>query len=144
MTLHWSKTNQFGEHLVFSLPVVENSVLCPVTAICNMIALVLARTGLCFRRPGGLPFMYYQFHAKLHSALRLAGYQEQLFSLHLFRRGGSTFIFNCGVPSELIKLLGGWKSDCYLRYLEAYGGLGSGHSAHETSYSTHELVKSIL
>ena len=48
VTLHWSKTNQFGEHLVFSLPEVENSVLCPVTAICNMIALVPGRTDLCF------------------------------------------------------------------------------------------------
>ena len=33
VTLRWSKTNQFGEHLNFSLPYIPGSVLCPTTAL---------------------------------------------------------------------------------------------------------------
>ena len=38
--LRWSKTNQFGESLVFSLPQIPGSVLCPVTALTKMCGLV--------------------------------------------------------------------------------------------------------
>ena len=118
VTLRWSKTNQFGEHLIFSLPRIPNSNLCPVTAIERMFGLVPASSGPCFRRLDGEAFTYYQFHVLLRQMLLKAGYPAHLYSSHSFRRGGSTFCFLCGVPSELIKLLGGWKSDCYLRYLE--------------------------
>ena len=118
VALRWSKTNQFGEHLTFSLPHIPQSCLCPVKALRDMIALVPGSTGLCFRRVSGLPYTYYQFHAKVRSALKQKGYLEHLYSSHSFRQGGCTFAFLCGVPAELIKLLGGWKSDCYLKYLE--------------------------
>ena len=29
-----------------------------------------------------------------------------------------TFLFLCGVPGPVIKLLGNWKSDCYMKYIE--------------------------
>ena len=35
-----------------------------------------------------------------------------------FRRRGATFAFDCGLPAELIKLQGDWRSDAYLVYLE--------------------------
>ena len=118
VTLRWSKTNQFGEHLVFSLPQIPGSKLCPVSAILNMCGLVPGHSGVCFRHKDGSPFTYYQFHTTLRAALERAGYPAHLFSSHSFRRGGTTFSFLCGVPSELMKLLGGWRSDCYLQYLE--------------------------
>ena len=93
------------------------SVLCPVRALQNMCGLVPG-DGLCFRRRDGWPFTYYQFQVALRRSLRLTGYKEELYSSHSYHRGGCTFAFLCGVPSELIKLLGGWKSDCYLKYLE--------------------------
>ena len=39
------------------------------------------------------------------------------FSGHSLRRGGATFAFQCGIPSELIKLQGDWRSDAYMLYL---------------------------
>ena len=118
VTLRWLKTNQFGQHLEFSLPVIPGSVLCPVCALANMWGLVPGEMGICFRRRTGQPFTYYQFHTLLRESLKAAGYQEQLFSSHSFCRGGTSFAFLCGVPTELIGLLGGWQSDCYFRYLE--------------------------
>ena len=51
--------------------------------------------------------------------LKLAGVQNFAdFSSHSFRRGGCTFAFLCGIPTEMIKLLGNWSSDAYLAYLE--------------------------
>ena len=39
------------------------------------------------------------------------------FSGHSLRRGGATFAFQCGIPAELIKLQGDWRSDAYMLYL---------------------------
>ena len=50
--------------------------------------------------------------------LSLSGIDPAGFSGHSFRRGGATWAFSCNVPGELIKLQGGWASDCYIRYLE--------------------------
>ena len=63
--------------------------------------------------------MYYQFQVKLRSCLKKKGYPEHLFSSHSFRRGGTMFAFLCGVPTELIKLLRGWKSDVSLDTLNS-------------------------
>ena len=43
--------------------------------------------------------------------------EPNLFSTHIFRRGGATFAFQSGIPSELIQLQGDWKSDAYKKYL---------------------------
>ena len=88
VTLRWSKTNQFGQHLTFSLPYIPNSPLCPVTALYNMWGLVPGDTGVCFKRVDGTPFTYYQFHVMLRRALKLQGYPQDLFSSHSIRRGG--------------------------------------------------------
>ena len=119
VTIQWSKTNQFGEPMTFPLPRIPGSRLCPMFAMENMIMLnPISPHELCFVRPGGHPFMYYQFHSKLRKALKRTGHPECMYSSHSFRRGGTTFAFLSGVPSELIKQLGGWKSDCYLHYLD--------------------------
>ena len=118
VTLRWSKTNQFGKHLNFSLPYIPGSVLCPTTALQKMWGLRPASTGPCFRRVDGAPVTYYQFQVKLRSCLKKKGYPEHLFSSHSFCRGGTTFAFLCGVPTELIKLLRGWKLEVFFRYLE--------------------------
>ncbi|EDO30391.1 predicted protein [Nematostella vectensis] len=39
------------------------------------------------------------------------------FSSRSFRKGGATFAFNRGAPTEYIKAQGDWKSDAYLVYL---------------------------
>ena len=118
VTLRWSKTNQFGDHEVFSLPRIPGSKMCPYTALNNMIKLNPGSRGICFKRPDGKPMIYSFFQNKLRKCLTILKQPALLFSSHSFRRGGTTFAFLCGVPTELIKTLGGWKSDCYLRYIQ--------------------------
>ena len=43
---------------------------------------------------------------------------DSRFTGHSFRRGGATWAFQCGVPGELIQIMGDWSSDSYKRYLE--------------------------
>ena len=40
------------------------------------------------------------------------------YNSHSFRRGGTTFAFLSGVPSEVLKILGNWKSQAFLSYFE--------------------------
>jgi integrase len=40
-----------------------------------------------------------------------------LFSSHSFRRGGATLLANAGIPSNMIQLMGDWKSDAYKKYI---------------------------
>ena len=37
---------------------------------------------------------------------------------HSFRRGGATCAFRAGMPGEMMKFIGDWKSMCYLAYIE--------------------------
>ena len=87
VTLRWSKTNQFGQHLTFPLPLIPGLVLCPVSALHRMWGLRPGQFGPCFRRADNRPFMYYQYHTLLRGALKAAGYQAHLYSSHSARRG---------------------------------------------------------
>jgi hypothetical protein len=42
---------------------------------------------------------------------------------HSLRRGGATWALRCGVPADVIQLMGDWRSDCYKHYLSAGVGL---------------------
>ena len=44
---------------------------------------------------------------------------SSLYSGLSFRRGGASFAFSCGIPSDLIKIQGDWSLDAYLRYLSS-------------------------
>jgi len=39
-------------------------------------------------------------------------------SCHSFRRGGATWALSSGVPGEVIKVMGDWKSSAYLAYID--------------------------
>ncbi len=68
--------------------------------------------------PSVVPLSKPDFLACLASLLQQAGLSPQGFTGHSFRRGGATAAFKAGVPGELIKSHGQWKSDAYLRYLQ--------------------------
>ena len=68
--------------------------------------------------PGGGMFAYQSFSDKLKETLRLAGIDPTGYNTHSFRRGGATWAFLAGVPAHVIKIMGNWKSDAYLRYLD--------------------------
>ena len=125
LILRWSKTIQFRERLLqVPLPKVSKSPLCPTTALVRAHALCagLGRHGpaFCYTDPCTYKITvltYKTFLDKFRSCLTRLGYDAQLYATHSFRRGGAAFAFQCGLPPELIKAQGDWKSDAYLSYL---------------------------
>lgn len=118
ITIVWSKTLQFHlKELKYPLLAIPGSELCPVAALTNMCQLVpLSQTQPCFAKRNGQPWTYRQFQDKFRWCLARLSYNAALFSSHSFRRGGCSFCFQSGVPSELIQILGDWKTDIYKNY----------------------------
>lgn len=118
VTITWSKTLQFHlKQLRFPLLQIEGSALCPVRALQTMVrSIPLASDKPCFAQKNGQPWTYRQFQDKLRQCLDSIGYRSELFSSHSMRRGGCSFCFQSGVPSELIQVIGDWRSDVYRNY----------------------------
>ena len=125
LDVKWSKTIQFRDRVVsIPLPYIKSSPLCPVTAICSALSFIRSAPK-CFHAfayydpglPGVRVFTYRAFLSKLRDCLDKLGYVSSDFVGHSFRRGGASFAFQPGVPVELIKMLGDWKSDSVLLYL---------------------------
>ena len=120
-----TKTIQFAQRsLNIPLPVIPGSILCPVAALHTHLKLnqVPASAPLFSVRasdPASVQAITYpQFSRFLARSLQAIGADPGEFSPLSFRRGGATFAFDCGLPAELIKLQGDWRSDAYLVYLE--------------------------
>lgn len=107
----WSKNNQFKERIhKITLPVLADHPLCPITAIVNSFRLIGPRP------PDALAFPTSSqcFGNRLR---QLTGDRSDI-SSHSFRRGGATWALSCGVPGELIKVMGDWSSTVYLKYVD--------------------------
>ena len=132
--IRWSKTDQFGRELKrFPLPIIHSSVLCPLKAIKAVLRLIPGSPEGHVASLGAHSLTYQRFMVRLRGVLAEVGVKNsEEFSSHSFRRGGATFAYLCGVPAEIIKLLGNWKSDCYLKYL---------HLPLEARIAASELIK---
>ena len=67
----------------------------------------------------GHPFTHTYFESQLKQILLSLGIDDlpvNDYSGHSFRRGAASFAFNKGIPPELIKLQGHWKSEAYQIY----------------------------
>lgn len=131
VTITWSKTNQFGTRALI-VPVVRipRSPLCPVVAYENLLHVCAAAdSSPAFTFGDRKCVTSYRFVRVLRLLLQRAGYVSSSFTGHSFRRGGATYAFKAGVPGELIKLQGDWKSSAYLHYLDfsLHGKLAVGH-----------------
>lgn len=124
VTLLWTKTHQTGgAPLVIPLASIPGSPLCPVSTYRRMVTVVKVPPSfpafVVYNNVRGYkPILYREFHVLLRNLLSLVGCDPARFSSHSFRRGGTTFAFKVGVPSQLIKVQGDWKSDCFQRYIE--------------------------
>ena len=122
----WSKTIQFRECTVhIPIPYIHNSPLCPVSSLKHAMSFTYSAPPLShafsyydLEHLQIRCFTYKQFLSKLRSCLSILGYPPDDYTGHSFRRGGgASFAFSSGVPIELIKILGDWKSDAVLLYL---------------------------
>ena len=58
-----------------------------------------------------------KFVMMLRTVLSKVGLNEDLYAGHSFRIGAATTAAVAGLPDYLIKALGRWSSDCYVRYV---------------------------
>jgi integrase len=130
--VRWNKTIQFLQRtLQIPLPLLKNHPLCPVSAVLRSFSLVTppsldAPAFLLPSTEGRVTSLTQsKFTKKLTKVLSLSGYDSSLFSGHSFRRGGATWALQCGFPSDVIKILGDWRSDAYLRYIDISPGTHS-------------------
>lgn len=124
LSVRWSKVIQFRERLLrIPLPRIPDSVFCPSNALLGLFIECPAPSspaplfryiehGTC------LPLTQPLFTARLHAVLKQSGLPHDKYSNHSFRRGGASYALHCGLPVDLIKLQGDWKSNACERYLE--------------------------
>ena len=68
---------------------------------------------------GGVLSSYYRDLSRsllvnhLRKALSAAGLKPECYAVHSFRIGAATTAAACGVPVEVIKTLGRWRSEAY-------------------------------
>ena len=116
----YSKTIQCKEReYIVKLPVL-NSPLCPVTALLHAFSTVpLAPEAPAFvSNSKGSPLTGPAFTNRLKELVSLCGEDPRLFASHSFRRGSAVWALSAGIPGEIIKQMGDWKSSVYLRYLD--------------------------
>ena len=116
----WSKTIQNKERAyVIRLPFLGTS-LCPVLAISK----AFIRCPLSDDSPAivssssGTPMTSGLFIKKLKQCMSLCGVNAVSYSSHSFRRGSATWALSSGIPGEIVKIMGDWKSSVYLDYLD--------------------------
>lgn len=129
LTVRWSKVIQFQERLLqIPLPRVRNSPFCPSNALMRMFLDCPAPQNAVplFRYKENskiIPFTQAMFTSKLQTHLKALGFPAEKYSGHSFRRGGASFALQCGLPVDLIKIQGDWRSNACERYLQPSFGL---------------------
>ena len=121
--VRWTKTIQFRQK-VLRVPVLPaaNKAICPVFWVHKM---VIDNPGnpqdplfLISTKQSKLCLSANQLVYRLRKWLKLAGENEEEYSLHSLHRGGVTFTYQANIEAQMIKLLGDWASDCYKRYID--------------------------
>jgi hypothetical protein len=90
--------------------------ICPVAALSRYLAIRGSFPGPLFLCVTGAPLSPSLVNAWLRFILKAAGVPGN-YSSHSFRIGAATSAALTGVPDHVIKILGRWSSDCYLRYI---------------------------
>ena len=114
VTIRWSKTIQCQERVLYvpllSLP---DHPLCPVKALLTFMKLTrsASASGPAFVLPRGSGFVALTpdiFVAHLRSCLRSIGLSPDHYAAHSFRRGGATWALQCGLATDVVRVLGDW------------------------------------
>ena len=125
LSVRWSKVIQFKERILqIPLPKIPNSPFCPSTALlrltleCPSFPLPVPLFRYSWLGASNVPLTQNQFMDKLHSCLGAIGLDTSKYSGHSLRRGGASFALQCGLPVDLIKIQGDWRSNACERYLQ--------------------------
>ena len=113
------KTNNFcTRDVIIPVPGNNDPALDPVRHLHALFSAVDASPNdPAFTYSRGNFITYTHFTTMLKTLLKKAGYDPALYSGHSFRRGGATFLHQCGGTSLMIQASGDWSSQCFTRYL---------------------------
>ena len=123
LNVFYTKSHQFpNEPLCIPIPRIPNSPICPVATLQRHFKTFSKRTS---NSPAFLiqdnshvrSLTVCDLRAAIKDLVTLLCLDPTLYSTHSLRRGGATFAFSSGIPSELIKLQGDWHSQAYEVYL---------------------------
>jgi len=124
ISIKWSKTIQLQDRsLITPLPLLKSHPLCPTSAVIHAFRLTksVQADSPAFWWYGSnnhlTPMLCQSFITKLKLHLSKCHIDTTHISSHSFRRGGSSHALMQGIPTELIQLMGDWKSDAYKNYL---------------------------
>ena len=131
MFYHWgisvsvrnTKTIQYGERMLnIPLPRSSNNNLCPVKAVFHAMSFSpkVPPEGPAFALPyhaGHISLTASVFIQKVTRCLQESGVDTSCFGGHSFRRGGASWGYANGLSTETIRILGDWKSSCYMNYV---------------------------
>lgn len=119
--MKWAKNMQHVEQgREVPLPVVEETLLCPVQSfrdMCSAIPAARCDPLLCW--PGGTPVTSSWLVSNLKTLIAGLGLRPADFSLHSLRRGGATAAFAAGVDEISIQRHGGWRSESVRVYISS-------------------------
>ena len=118
ITVRWSKTFQCWERQYkVKLPSLDNP-LSPADAVRHALDSVhLSADSVLSVR--GTPMTGRAFNQKFHSVIKDCGFNTQEYSSHNFRRRSAVWAIQCGLPTEMVKYMGDWKSGAYLNYVDS-------------------------
>ena len=117
--LGYGKTNNFcTRDVLIPIPGNNHPALDPVRHLSALFSSVTTGPDAPAFSFGRNQFITYSvFTSRLKILLRKAGYDPALFSGHSFRRGGASFLHQCGGTALMIQASGDWSSQCFTRYL---------------------------
>ena len=111
-----SKTDPFGAGTTIHLGR-TGSVLCPVVAMLNYLAIRPPKLGPLFMFHDGSTLSRPRLVHSLRQVLREVGIDDSQFSGHSFRIGAATTAARVGLNDSFIQTLGRWKSSAYTLYI---------------------------
>ena len=94
----------------------DNTCTCPVFHLGNYIDARGNKPGPLFCHPDKLPISYYQFSRWLQQLLRNCSIQGKI-NCHSFRIGATSLACIRGCSDNLIRQMGRWRSNAYLKYI---------------------------
>lgn len=117
--LGYGKTNNFcTRDVLIPVPGNNDPALDPVRHVQALLTSVRAEPNApAFSFTPNKFVTYSSFTQRLKSLLKKAGIDATLYSGHSFRRGGATFLHQCGGTALMIQASGDWSSQCFTRYL---------------------------
>ena len=120
VTIKWTKTNQFQRKKGHVTLQRSPHILCPVTAVDKAFKVCkLGEDAPAFVCDViGTPMTGQCFTCKFKCLVEKCGLDPKGFASHSFRRGSATWAMQCGVPSDMIKIMGDWSSNCYQKYVD--------------------------